>query len=106
MSPFATMLSVATHRSRASDQQDCDAMPLSNTLISPPSLYSPFFPRYSTFDGNDHSAETDSTYSSPSYVDFAANHDPRFPTMEPLSREELERFQKLSNEYEPELQVG
>lgn len=26
-------------------------------------------------------------------------------TMEPLSREELERFQKLSNDYEPEVQV-
>lgn len=25
--------------------------------------------------------------------------------MEPLSREELERFQKLSNDYEPEVQV-
>lgn len=105
------MPSVATHRFRALDPNThhkiCDAMPFSNTLISsPPSLYSHFLPRYSNFVGNTaHSAENNSTYSSPSYVDFAVNHDPRFPTMEPLSREELERFQKLSNEYEPELQV-
>lgn len=106
------MPSVATHRFSALEpqtHQNSDAMPLSNTLISPPSLYSHFLSRdglASTFDGNVHSAANDFAYRSPSYVDFAANHDPRFPAMEPLSREELERFQKLSNEYEPDLKVA
>lgn len=74
-------------------------MPLSNTLISPPSVYSQFLPRDCLATNLD--AANDS-----GYVEFAVNRNPRFPTMEPLSREELERFQKLSNEYEPELQVG
>ncbi|CRG82901.1 ubiquitin thioesterase protein OTUB1 [Talaromyces islandicus] len=96
------MPSVASQRFRALEpntHQRRDAMPLSNTLTSPSGLYSHFLA--SNFDGN---ATTDFAYSSPSYADFSVNHAPGFSEMEPLSREELERFQKLSNEYEPDLQ--
>lgn len=51
------------------------------------------------------SAAPPTAYDPLQFLDLSAYHDPRFPTMEPLSREELERFQKLSNEYEPDIQV-
>ncbi|OXV09308.1 hypothetical protein Egran_02930 [Elaphomyces granulatus] len=43
-------------------------------------------------------------YSIPPLVDLSQHPNLRFPAMESLSREELERFQKLSNEYEPDVQ--
>jgi hypothetical protein len=42
----------------------------------------------------------------PPLVDLSRDPNLRFPAMESLSREELERFQKLSNEYEPDVQVS
>jgi hypothetical protein len=45
-------------------------------------------------------------YSIPPLVDLSQHPNLRFPAMESLSREELERFQKLSNEYEPDVQVS
>lgn len=38
-------------------------------------------------------------------LDLSIYSNPHNYIMEPLSREELERFQKLSNDYEPEVQV-
>jgi len=39
------------------------------------------------------------------FIDFSIRQSSRIAAMEPLSREELEAFQKLSNEYEPDIQV-
>ncbi|EEA19537.1 ubiquitin thiolesterase (OtuB1), putative [Talaromyces marneffei ATCC 18224] len=48
----------------------------------------------------------DTSHSSVSYpfYNIPVYSNPRTYAMEPLSREELERFQKLSNDYEPEVQ--
>lgn len=42
----------------------------------------------------------------PQFSNYLSRTDPELAVMEPLSPDEMERFQKLSNEYEPDIQVS
>jgi hypothetical protein len=89
------------------DEISINAMQLSDTTFARNTLESQFFRGgyKSSFVGQTPTYNTG--YSSVSYPFFniPVYSKTRTYAMEPLSREELERFQKLSNDYEPEVQV-
>jgi ubiquitin thioesterase protein OTUB1 len=83
--------------------EDLHAMHLPDASLSHVSPY------YNPFHQHDYLAASRSPSSFipssiPTLVDLSRDSNLRFPAMESLSREELERFQKLSNEYEPNVQ--
>jgi hypothetical protein len=85
--------------------EDLHAMHLPDASLSHVSPY------YNPFHQRDYLAASRSPSSFipssiPTLVDLSRDSNLRFPAMESLSREELERFQKLSNEYEPDVQVS
>lgn len=90
------------------DEISINAMQLADTSFARNTLESQFFRggyNKSSFVGQPSTYDT--RYSSVSYPFFniPVYSNPHTYAMEPLSREELERFQKLSNDYEPEVQV-
>ncbi|KAH8703742.1 putative ubiquitin thiolesterase [Talaromyces proteolyticus] len=104
-----TMPSVAIHRFRTLEPKIhhlCDAVNIADNLFNHASLYGHFLQTdyTSNFDGNTSSNSHDTNYDPPPLINLSVAPNSRFSTMEPLSREELERFQKLSNEYEPDVQ--
>lgn len=82
-------------------------MQLSDTSFARNTLESQFFRGGYKSSSVGQLSTYDTRYSSVSYPFFniPVYSNPRTYAMEPLSREELERFQKLSNDYEPEVQV-
>jgi hypothetical protein len=91
------------------DEISIDAMQLSDTSFARNTLESQFFRGgyKPSFGQTINNSAYQTTYSSVSYPFFniPVYSNPHTYAMEPLSREELERFQKLSNDYEPEVQV-
>lgn len=90
------------------DEISINAMQLSDTSFSRNTLESQFFRGgYNKSSVVGQPSTYDTRYSSVSYPFFniPVYSNPHTYAMEPLSREELERFQKLSNDYEPEVQV-
>lgn len=86
-----------------------DAMQVSDSPFTPTGPFSHFTPR-DLFASNgypsvNNTAPRITNYASPPHIHQSVYPPLRFSNMEPLSREELERFQKLSNEYEPQIQV-
>ena len=89
------------------DEISTNAMQLSDTSFARNTLESQFFRGGYKSSFVRQPSSYDTRYSSVSYPFFniPVYSNPHTYAMEPLSREELERFQKLSNDYEPEVQV-
>lgn len=86
------------------DETSINAMQLSDTCFARNTLESQFIRGGYKSSFVRQPSTYDSSVSYP-FFNIPVYSNPHTYAMEPLSREELERFQKLSNDYEPEVQV-
>lgn len=81
-------------------------MQLSDTSFARHTLEGQFFRYKPSFVGQSSTCDSRHNSKSRPFFNVPVYSSSRTYAMEPLSREELERFQKLSNDYEPEVQVS